>query len=78
MEISIVNFFADTESGGITSIPPVTSNTGDNESVTLTVTVSGSESTSVTFNSDTDFANFQLGEFGVAQPNFVFHLAQTK
>lgn len=53
-------------------MPPIASNTDNNDSISVTV----SNKDSVPFNSDTDFVNFQLGEFGVTQRNFVFHLTQ--
>lgn len=63
-----MNFFANNESGE--TISPIASSTEQNDSV------SASETDKVPFNSDTDFVNFQLGEFGVTQRNFVFHLTQ--
>lgn len=66
----LVNFFANTESGEL--IPPIASNTDNNDSIA----VDASNKDSVPFNSDTDFANYQLGEFGVTQRIFVFHLTQ--
>lgn len=62
----LMNFFANTESGEI--IPPIASNTDQNDAISV------SNKDSVPFNSDTDFVNFQLGEFGVTQRNCVFHL----
>lgn len=68
----LINFFATTESGEI--IPPIASDTDQTDSISVTV----SNKDSVPFNSDTDFANFQLGEFGVTQRNFVFHLTHKR
>lgn len=76
VEIGIVNFFAGFEvSAEATSIPSVQSNTDNNDSISTTETPYKAVGP---FNNDNDFANFQLGEFGVTQSNFVSHHTQRK
>lgn len=65
VELGISNFFADIKDGETTSIP---SNTDNNDSISIV------DKPIEPFNNDNDFANFQLGEFGVTQSLFVFHL----
>lgn len=72
VEIGIVNFFAGFEvSGETTSIPSVQSNTDNDDAISVIETTYKAIGP---FNNDNDFANFQLGEFGVAQSNFMFSL----
>lgn len=67
-QFDIMNFFASNESGE--TVAPIVSNTDQSDSVSVI------EKEKLPFNSDTDFVNFQMGELGVTQRNFVFHLTQ--
>lgn len=70
--MGITDFFADMEGGETNAILLLQSNTDNNDAVSLV------NSPIEPFNNDKDFANFQLGEFGVTQSNHVFHLTRTE
>lgn len=77
-DLEIHNLFTNSETGGTTSVPPQPelqpSKTENNNTFPV---VDSERAGPVTFNTDTDFVNFQMmGEFGVTQLNFVFHLTQ--
>lgn len=72
--MGLINFFIVVEEGENTLIPSLNNDNND----TVSIIEINPEKPVELFNNDTDFANFQLGEFGVTQSNLVFHLTQPK
>lgn len=66
-QIDFSNIFADTENSEKSSIFSVKQDIDTKDSISMSLSESVPIIASEPFNNDTDFTNFQLGEFGVTQ-----------
>lgn len=66
-QIDFSNIFADTENSEKSSIFSVKQGIETKDSMSMSLSESVPIIASEPFNNDTDFTNFQLGEFGVTQ-----------